>query len=168
MHSLARRVILTRPLRRQNATKASIASHSVEVDELCMPIKPTWSVKELLASYPPPVLEPAHLIRLHELSALIPPPEGSPAFEKLRKELGELIRLVEAVRTVELPKQEAQAGVIPDGRIWPAGQGMEFTEDDDAEEEDLKAPPEPQGRELLKHAAETADGYYLVKSARRR
>lgn len=144
-------------------------SVTTDIDDLGMPVEPTWSVKEFLASYPPPVLEPAHLMRLHKLAALNPPPEGSKEFEKLREDLGELIRLVEAVRTVDLPKSDDEkSGGIPDARIWPVGVGMQFEDDTEDPQGCLKLSPEPHGRDLLKHASETADGYYLVKSERRR
>lgn len=130
-----------------------------------MPIQATWSVKELLASYPPPVLEPSHLFRLHKLSALNPPPEGSQEFEALRVDLGELVRLVEAVKTVNLPKYGEGHGSIPDGRIWQDGRGMSFDED---AMDGLDLALEPEGRELMGHASETKDGFYLVKSERRR
>ncbi|KAG8883240.1 hypothetical protein FRB97_006935 [Tulasnella sp. 331] len=130
-----------------------------------MPTQATWSVKELLASYPPPILEPAHLVRLHKLAALNPPSEGSAELESLRVDLGELVRLVEAVKTVDLPKSDQDPGSIPDGRIWQDGRGISFDKD---VTDGLDMAPEPEGRELLGHANETADGFYLVKSERRR
>lgn len=130
-----------------------------------MPTQATWSVKELLASYPPPVLEPAHLVRLHKLSALNSPPEDSQEFEALRADLGELIRLVEAVKTVNLPESSEDHDAIPDGRIWQDGRGISF---DDYKKDGLNLSSEPEGRELMGHASETRDGYYLVKSERRR
>lgn len=128
-----------------------------------MPVEPTWSVKNLLASYPAPTLEPATLKRLHKLSSLTPPEEGTPEFETLRKDLAEMIRMVEAVKTIELPKDGSG---IPDGRIWPEARGMQFEEGASGEALDL--PEEAKGRPLLDAATNTKDGYYLVETERKR
>ncbi|KAG8985526.1 hypothetical protein FRB94_004888 [Tulasnella sp. JGI-2019a] len=151
--------------RRAQSTIPTLSYKNITVDELGMPTEPTWSVKALLESYPPPVLDPAHLIRLHKLSALDPPPYDSQEFDTLRADLGELIRLVEAVKTVELPKSDDEDGMIPDGRIWQDERGMLF---DENTQDALELASEPQGGELLEHASKTADGFYLVKSERRR
>ncbi|KAG9045851.1 hypothetical protein FS837_005562 [Tulasnella sp. UAMH 9824] len=132
-------------------------------DELGMPLEPTWSVKNLLASYPAPTLEPATLKRLHKLSSLNPPEKGTPEFESLREDLVEMIRMVEAVKTIELPKDGSG---IPDGRIWPEARGMQFEEEASGDALDL--PEEAKGRPLLDAATNTKDGYYLVETERKR
>src|ERR1700726_1975437 len=90
-----------------------------ETDALGIPLRPTWSVDELLSSYPKPSTTPATLRRLHELSALLPPAEDTPEHDALKRELDELIRLVEAVKLVEVPQ-----GGLPDGRICAEGMGL--------------------------------------------
>ncbi|KAG8903831.1 hypothetical protein FRB99_002682 [Tulasnella sp. 403] len=133
-----------------------------DTDDLAMPHGPTWSVQELLASYPAPTLEPSTLVRLHKLSALHAPEEGSSEFETLRKDLAEMVRMVEAVKTVDLPKE---ATGIPDARIWPESLGMD-TRASSSTGPDL--PPEPSGQQLMQNAERTADGFYMVESDRKR
>ena len=129
-----------------------------ETDELGIPLKPTWSVQKLLSSYPPPTLEPEALIKLHKLAALQPPPTGSEKFETLRSELGDLIKVVEAVKKIKIDVNDEDG--IPDGRIWQQGRGMTFEESADQEE--------PKGRELLQHASRSIEGLYVVDSSRKR
>jgi hypothetical protein len=62
----------------------------VEPDENGIPIRPTWSVNELLSSYPKPTISPATLKHLYALGALIPPEEGSPEHTKLTEEIEDL------------------------------------------------------------------------------
>lgn len=132
-------------------------------DDLGMPLEPTWSVKDLLASYPAPTLEPETLKRLHKLSALSPPEEGTAEFDTLRKDLAEMIRLVEAVKTIELPKD---GNGIADGRIWPEARGMPLGEAESGGALDL--PQEAKGRSLLDAATNVKDGLYLVETERKR
>ncbi|KAG8931715.1 hypothetical protein FRC02_002321 [Tulasnella sp. 418] len=132
-------------------------------DELGLPIKPTWSVQSLLSSYPPPTLDGAILTKLHGLAALSPPPHESPEFEKLRGDLVELIRLVEAVKTAELGEPKSSDEGIPDGRIWQKDRCMTF-------EEDVVVAGtlgiEPGGQELMEHAKQQTNGFYTVPSSR--
>ena len=134
---------------------------TIETDEYGIPVRPTWSVNELLSSYPKPTISPATLKHLHTLSALIPPEEGSPAHAKLTEEIQDLVKLVEAVKLVNTDSVDDGNGV-PDGRIWAEGIGI-----------DLDAEPTPadenevQGRDLLKHAKNVSqEGLYLVDSDR--
>ena len=133
----------------------------VETDEDAIPVRPTWSVNELLSSYPKPTISPATLEHLHTLSALIPPEEGSPEHAKLTEEIQDLVKLVEAVKLVNTDSVDVGNGV-PDGRIWAEGTGI-----------DLDAEPIPadenevQGRDLLKYAKNVSpEGLYLVDSER--
>jgi len=135
----------------------------VETDEDGIPIRPTWSVNDLLSSYPRPTISPATLKHLHTLSALIPPEEGSPEHAKLTEEMQDLVKLVEAVKLVNTDSVSDGNG-IPDGRIWAEGTGI-----------DLDAEPAPvdenevQGRDLLKHAKNVSpEGLYLIDSDRSR
>ncbi|KAJ1308860.1 hypothetical protein OPQ81_004548 [Rhizoctonia solani] len=112
------------------------ASANTSVDELCVPLKATWSVAQLLSTYPAPELSDATFARLHRLAALDPPDSASQDKQTLKMELQELLRLVEAVN-----------------RIWAEGRGM-----------DLDAPManhigEVHGEALLKHAKKHIDGH---------
>ena len=133
----------------------------VETDENGIPIHPTWSVNELLSSYPKPTISPATLKHLHTLSALIPPEEGSSEHAKLTEEMQDLVKLVEAVRLVNADSV-GDGNKIPDGRIWAEGTGI-----------DLDAEPIPvdmnevHGRDLLKYAKNVSpEGLYLIDSDR--
>jgi len=124
-------------------------------DDCGIPNKPTWSVDELLSSYPSPTLSSATLLRLHQLSALIPPAEGTTEHRTLKKELEEFVRLVEAVKLVDT------RGIQPamsHGRI--------------DEQTHHKLPQmgecEVNGTQLLKHATHEQDGFYVVDSDKMR
>jgi Asp-tRNA(Asn)/Glu-tRNA(Gln) amidotransferase C subunit len=111
---------------------------------------PTWSVHELLSTYPAPKLEPELLTRLHKMSALKAPAEDSDAFNTLKGEMEELIRLVEAVKLVDT------TGVPSDGRIWPIGRGIDL---DSARAKNEVSTGE---QDILRHATKTFNGYYVV------
>jgi len=158
-----RRVLLPTRLARLNFSLPSepIPRTEIETDENGIPVRPTWSVNELLSSYPKPTISPATLKHLHTLSALIPPEEGSPEHAKLTEEMQDLVKLVEAVKLVDTESVRDENG-IPDGRIWAEGTGI-----------DLDAKPIPvdenevQGRGLLKYAKNVSpDGLYLIDSDR--
>ena len=131
-----------------------------EVDTTGIPLKPTWSVNALLSSYPRPTISPSTLKRLHELSALIPPAEGTPEHAKLTRELEELVKLVEAVKLVDV-SEVAEEGSVPDGRIWASGEGVSLDAEAFAASEDTDA---ANGRALLAHAARTMEGLYVVEA----
>ena len=158
-----RRVLL--PKRSARPSSSHPSNHAlrtdVETDEYGIPVRPTWSVNELLSSYPKPTISPAMLKHLHTLSALIPPEEGSPEHAKLTEEMQDLVKLVEAVKLVNTDSVGDGNGV-PDGRIWAEGTGI-----------DLDAEPTPtdenevQGRSLLKYAKNVSpEGLYLIDSDR--
>ncbi|KAG6833834.1 hypothetical protein H0H87_011768 [Tephrocybe sp. NHM501043] len=135
----------------RNVARAGCRSYSVkhETDECGIPLEPTWSVHDLLSSYPKPTLSSATLTRLHELSALVHPQEGSHEHEKLKREMEELIKLVDAVKLVDT------RGVRPTSFELPDEQSPGFDD-------------EPSGQSLLKNAARTKDGFYVVDSDRKR
>ncbi|KAF9247128.1 hypothetical protein BU15DRAFT_39281 [Melanogaster broomeanus] len=135
-------------------------SKGVETDACGIPIKPTWSVRELLSSYPSPSISPATFKRLHELSALIPPAEGTSEYDLMKKELHELVRLVEAVKLINI--DGSADGSIPDGRVSAEGTGISLTKVVEGNNDEV------QGRELLKHASRTMDGMYIVETDRKR
>lgn len=134
-----------------------------DVDSCGIPLHPTWSVNQLLSSYPTPVIKPSTLKHLHALSALTPPEEGTPEHHKLKQEMEDLVRLVEAVKLVKLNDARVQAGNheggIPDSRIWAEGTGMALSEETDNVDV---------GQALMKHAARVSDGLYVVDAERRR
>ncbi|KAF6762790.1 hypothetical protein DFP72DRAFT_567377 [Ephemerocybe angulata] len=136
--------------------KHSSTPRLVETDSLGMPLKPTWSVHELLSSYPSPKLPPDTLRKLYTLSALVPPEAGTPEHAKVTKELEEMVRLVEAVRLV------TTQGVVVAGRGEKEDMDRKHYGNPDDDRED------GYGQELLQHAARTVDGYYVVETDRTR
>ena len=130
------------------------------VDELGVPLSATWSVKELLSTYPAPSLSHDTLTRLHRLSALNPPALGLPDSESLRLELQELLRLVEAVKLVDtsMTLGGTEHSDIPDSRVWAEGRGL------DLHAPDAQHLKEAHGEALLKHAKKYVDGQYVVET----
>ncbi|KAH7888018.1 hypothetical protein F5I97DRAFT_1864909 [Phlebopus sp. FC_14] len=137
-----------------------ITGQVVETDAYGIPVTPTWSVRELLSSYPTPTMSSATFKRLHDLSALISPAEGTPEHDTMKRELEGLVKLVEAVKLIKV--DSPAPGHIPDGRIWAEGVGIPLGKV--AEE----VQDESRGTELLLHADRTMDGMYVVESDRTR
>ena len=157
-----RRVQLsTRPARLNSTLSSSPTPRTdVETDEHGIPIHPTWSVNELLSSYPKPTISPATLKHLHALSALIPPEEGSPEHAKLTEEIQDLVKLVEAVKLVDTNSVDGDG--VPDGRIWAEGTGIDLDAEPITADEN-----EVRGRSLLKYAKNVSqEGLYLIDSDR--
>lgn len=122
-------------------------------DALGIPLKPTWSVNELISSYPRPRLSDQTLDRLHQVAALEPPAVGTPEHAKLKGDLEELVRLVEAVKLVDTTGVQVQQwGARPDFY-----QATETSED-----------ATPSGRELMKHAARVEGDFYVVDTDKAR
>ena len=130
-----------------------------ETDTTGIPLKPTWSVHNLISSYPKPTISSTTFNRLHELSALHPPPEGTSEYEERKQELEDLIKLVEAVKLVDLDQPVGEDS-IPDGRVWAAGTGVRAT----AIESD--GHDEASGSALLQYGARTINGLYEVDADR--
>ncbi|KIK65587.1 hypothetical protein GYMLUDRAFT_39063 [Collybiopsis luxurians FD-317 M1] len=136
--------------------KSSKSNPVHETDSYGLPIEPVWSVNELLSSYPKPHLSPETFKHLHNLSALIPPEEGTPEFIKLKKELEELVRLVEAVKLVNTEGVQLS-------ELRPVlGDGAE----EEVQEEEKEVTET--GRALLKYASRTSDEFYVVEADKRR
>jgi len=133
-------------------TKSTFSIPLHETDSCGLPLRPTWSVTQLLSSYPSPTLSTTTVNRLHELSSLVPPEEGTPSYNALKQNLEEMIKLVEAVRSVDTSELLAGRSV--------------------QEDTDLVAPQTilsgEIGQELLKHASRISDQFYVVDSERRR
>ncbi|THV05450.1 hypothetical protein K435DRAFT_773862 [Dendrothele bispora CBS 962.96] len=116
-----------------------------------IPTRPVWSVNKLLSSYPTPQLSSSTLRHLHDLAALIPPEEGTREHGKLKKELEEMIRLVEAVKLVDTTGARKSK--------W--GPRLKVEDDDPSSVDEVSGHP------LLQHASRTVDGFYIVESDRR-
>ena len=158
-----RRVLFPTGLTRLSSSLSSnhTLRTNVETDEHGIPVRPTWSVNELLSSYPKPTISPATLKHLHTLSALIPPEEGSLEHTKLTEEMQDLVKLVEAVKLVNTDSVDDGNGV-PDGRIWAEGTGIDLDAELSPTDEN-----EVQGRDLLKYAKNVSqEGLYLIDSDR--
>ncbi|PCH41322.1 hypothetical protein WOLCODRAFT_162991 [Wolfiporia cocos MD-104 SS10] len=139
---------------------STISRAAPKYDDDGIPTHPAWSVHDLLSSYPQPMISPRTLTRLHELSALIPPTEGTAAHAKLTREMEGLVRLVEAVKLVDTSavQDRTSAQGVPDGKIWAEGEGIDLSmsgERDDASEG-------ASGRALFTHSARVKDGLYIV------
>lgn len=146
---------------RWRSTTSHINS-SVETDSCGVPLKPTWSVNELLSSYPKPSITPETLKKIHELSALVPPDEGTPEHAELTEAMENLVKLVEAVKVVDLGRAAtSRENDVPDGRIWAEGTGIKLEREEVAKDV-------VHGRDLLRHAARTEDEFYVVDADRSR
>jgi hypothetical protein len=159
---LGRRVLFAARLS-QTHSKSYTASSKPQTDSCGIPLHPTWSVNDLLSSYPTPTITSSTLKRLHELSALIPPEEGTAEHDSLKRELENLIKLVEAVKLVSLgdnPGGISGEKQIPDGRLCAEGTGMRS----------MRVPAEVDGEvtgsALLRFANRTSDGLYVVDADR--
>lgn len=140
-------------------------ANTVDFDAHGIPTRPTWSVNELLSSYPVPKITPATLKHLYELSALIPPQEGTPEHAKLTSEMENLVKLVEAVKLVDVGStSRAAEGEVPDGRIWAEGTGipLEYSQENASPEDK----GEIHGQALLEHASRTENSLYVVDTSR--
>jgi hypothetical protein len=93
---------------------------------------------------------------LHELSALLPPEEGTPEYAKLKHELEDLIKLVEATKLIRV--EETESTGIPDGRVMAEGSGIPLD----------RTPSNARGQDLLSYASRNADGMYVVETNRSR
>jgi hypothetical protein len=96
---------------------------------------------------------------LHELSALLPPEEGTPEYVKLKHELEELIKLVEATKLIKL--EEAGNIGIPDGRVIAEGSGIPL-------DRAPRGDGDVRGRDLLSYASCSVNGMYVIETDRSR
>jgi hypothetical protein len=73
-----------------------------------------------------------------------------------------LVKLVEAVKVVDVEKADtASDEEVPDGRIWAEGTGINLAPQKTSKDE-------VHGQDLLRYAARTEDGLYVVDSDRSR
>jgi hypothetical protein len=138
---------------------SSQTPRGIETDSCGIPVRPTWSVNQLISSYPSPTLSSGTLKHLHALSALIPPQEGSLEHETLKEELEDLVKLVEAVKLVHVGDEGV---AVNDGRIWAQDTGIPLSERDTRDIDGDGA----KGRELLRHTTRTSDALYVVDAER--
>lgn len=130
------------------------SSHSLKhpVDSCGIPVQPTWSVHWLLESYESPKLSSTTIDRLYELSALVPPKRHTLQYEKGKKELEDMVKLVEAI------KQVNTNGISLAGRGEKDGDRIQQSSQFEGEH----------GQTLLKYAARTQNGLYTVNAERKR
>jgi Asp-tRNA(Asn)/Glu-tRNA(Gln) amidotransferase C subunit len=130
-----------------------------------IPSKPTWSVRELIDSMPEPKLEHETLQKLHDLSALHLPPRDSAEYKTLKKDMENLVRLVDAVRVADF---ENAGPVLDDSQLAKdemLGHMVMFDHEQMLEEDDRKTQdeiPGGSGRELLSHAQDSRRHLYHV------
>ena len=150
--------------RRCTSSYSKRGSELIETDDCAIPLKPTWSVDDLISSYPRPTISPSALRQLHALSALTPPEGGTSAHSRLTRELENLVRLVESVRSFNGPGASSTVDATLDSRVWAEGAGIDL----------LKVPPGDRDLaaldpvELLSQASRTESGFYVVHSDRAR
>ncbi|KAF9495742.1 hypothetical protein BDN71DRAFT_1447191 [Pleurotus eryngii] len=120
-----------------------------ETDSLGIPLRPTWSVNDLLSSYPTPSVNRAELEQLHQLSALKMPEKDSGEYHKLKSDLEEFVRLVEAVKLVDTEGVELAEAVV--SADTPPEGDLEETQEHT-----------PRGRELLEYAHRVKEEFYVV------
>ena len=151
-----------RPRRSSSPVAKHLSTQSPETDDCAIPLRHTWSVRGLLSSYPTPSISPETLDRLHHLSALIPPAPGTGDHSRLTRELEDLVKLVEAVRLVNLKDHASDGATIPDGRVNADNASICLDE--------RVRPPEDEivmdSKALLSHASQTSQGFYMVDVAR--
>jgi len=129
-----------------------------DTDSCGIPVRPTWSVLTLLSSYPKPTVSSATLSRLHELSALIPPADGTQEHTSLKRDVEDLVRLVEAVKLVD----------TKDVYITGACEGQSAHHLDDVRPLPEIVGQGTSGGTLLDCASRTLDGFYVVDGDRKR
>ncbi|KAG9219275.1 hypothetical protein CCMSSC00406_0001685 [Pleurotus cornucopiae] len=135
----------------QRRAVSSLSGTKHETDSLGIPLRPTWSVNDLLSSYPTPSVNHAELEQLHKLSALKMPEKDSDEYHKLKGNLEELVRLVEAVKLVDTEGVELAEAVVSEAVV---------SADTPPEEETQEHTP--RGRELLEYAHRVKEEFYVV------
>jgi len=149
-------------LRQHTSSIPQRGSELVETDDCAIPLKPVWSVDDLLSSYPRPTISPPALRRLHVLSALIPPEEGTPEHIKLTRELEDLVKLVESVRLFKGPGAPSAVDTAVDARVWAEGEGIDLKQAPRGDRDREALDP----AELLSQASRTENGLYVIHSDR--
>lgn len=150
--------------RRCTSSHSQRGPEPIEADDCAIPLKPTWSVDDLLSSYPRPTISSSALRRLHVLSALTPPEEGTSAHSRLTRELEDLVRLVESVRSFNAPGASNTVDTTLDSRVRAEGTGIDLQKVPPGDRDLAALDPV----ELLSRASRTESGFYVVHSDRAR
>jgi hypothetical protein len=128
----------------------------VAVDDLCIPLEPTYSLSDYLPA-DSPSLPRETLLKLHKLAALQPPTteEGWKQLEAL----DELVAVVQAVRDVDTSALGLRPGEMVDARVRAEPEPVRFEQPRRARDED---DDEVGGQALLKLASRTEGAYYVA------
>jgi Asp-tRNA(Asn)/Glu-tRNA(Gln) amidotransferase C subunit len=128
---------------------------SVDVDDLCLPLKPPYSISDYLPSpADTPSLSRETLLKLHRLSALEPP--SSEQGWKDLEDLNELVAIVQAVRDVDTSSLGLKPGEMVDARVRAEAEPVDWEKKQEVLE------PVEEGRQLLKLAKKTEGGYFVA------
>jgi hypothetical protein len=148
------------------STTAPARSHSSPNPARHDPLRPSVPTDDLglPAPQPPPItdiapapISRALLQRLHGLAALNPPPEGSREEDALRRDLGELVGLMDLVHEVE---------VHDVGALLSSTGEVVFDKDSVAARGEARL-EEGEGRGLLEHATRRVGDFYGFKTTRK-
>ncbi|BGP15094.1 hypothetical protein JCM10213_002760 [Rhodosporidiobolus nylandii] len=130
-------------------------TNELEVDDLCLPLKPPYSISDYLPSpSDTPRLSRDTLLKLHRLAAL-EPPSTEQGWHEL-EDLNELVAIVQAVRDVDTSALGLKPGEMVDARVRAEAETVDWST--------KVAPLEPvdQGQELLKLAPRTEGAYFVA------
>ncbi|GAA5902935.1 hypothetical protein JCM6882_009165 [Rhodosporidiobolus microsporus] len=128
---------------------------TVEVDDLCIPLKPPYSISDYLpAPSETPSLSRETLLKLHKLAALAPPTteEGWRDLE----DLNELVAIVQAVRDIDTNALGLKPGEMVDARVRAEAEPVDWEKKVEVLE------PVEQGQRLLKLAPRTEGAYFVA------
>ncbi|KAI7942444.1 hypothetical protein MJO28_012471 [Puccinia striiformis f. sp. tritici] len=93
------------------------------VDEWFIPIKLNTPAPRTISAS---ILTDEALVRLHRLSALEPPDQGTPEFQNVKSSLQSMLAMVDSVKHFE-PTEDLKINnhdEILDGRIWPTDESL--------------------------------------------
>lgn len=130
-------------------------------DQLCIPAEPTWSLIELeekaveAARQSAQPIDDALLDKLCRLSAL-QPPSSAEKREKLKEELADMVKLVEAVRYIDTSSVHDAEALRHTAAIWPKQESIRFRTGDDHASETLSH------EQLLQLAKRTLQNSYVI------
>ncbi|CAO0793937.1 unnamed protein product [Mucor circinelloides] len=123
----------------------------VAVDEHCLPLKPTWSIKSLLQTEAEPISDKQfkHLLNLAQLSIRDKQHEL-----KLKAEIDQLTQFTDNIKQWDASVDK------PLTHIWKADVGQILRDDDE-----IESTAELRGRDLLKLAQKKSGNFYVVKGS---
>jgi len=163
-HNIIARQALSLVLR--NSTR-QYSSHNplkptIPTDSLGLPVNPQ---SPPIPSIRPTSISRETLVKLHKLSALNPPEEGSIEEAAVKAELGELLGLMDIVKEVDLPAGDLRAITK---ELLSQGVGSVVFDKLEVEEKKRKVVVEQEdrekhGQELLDWATKRVGDYYSAK-----